>query len=85
MDNQILLERINKWQERPALHELTCGNNSYKSKHELLKAELKNEKVVLVCPTCGLVQEGIPNIFYHERFDEIYNEQMKIIERFSKK
>lgn len=77
MDNKILLERIRKWQEEPVFHQLTCAKDS---QHDLLKGEVREEKVVLVCPTCHTVQTYIPDIFFTDGFDEAYDQQKKMLD-----
>lgn len=77
MKHDIVLERIRKWQEEPVFHELTCGNDSG---HELLKGEVRENKIVLVCPSCEYVQEYIPEMFFADSFDESYNQQKKMLD-----
>ena len=54
-----IVAAVQGWQANPAVHPLTCGNDS---SHELLVAEKRGRKVVLVCPTCGHVQDWIPTV-----------------------
>lgn len=80
LNNQRLLERIRKWQEEPVFHELTCGNDS---SHNLLKGKLEDGKVVLICNDCHYKQTYIPELFYSEDFEVMYNEQKKLINSLS--
>lgn len=76
-ENETILERIRKWQEEPIFHELTCGNDST---HALLKGELREEKVVLVCPSCAYVQTNIPDMFFSDEFDTAYQFQKNALD-----
>lgn len=83
MDIDKILERIRKYQEEPVFHELTCGNDS---RHAVLKALLTFERgIILVCPDCDYIQTHIPDMFFHDDFDEFYQQQKKLIEKFSLK
>jgi len=77
MDNNVVLQRIIKFQTEPVFHQLTCGNDS---RHEALIAVLTNNKIVLFCKECGYRQEKIPDFFYNEGFDTLYEEQRKMLE-----
>lgn len=81
LNNQRLLERIRMWQEEPVFHELTCGNNS---NHSLLKGEIESGKVVLICDDCNYKQTYIPELFYSDHFETMYNEQKNLLNSLSK-
>lgn len=77
MDNEVLSNRIKRYQEYPVSHPLTCGNDS---NHQLLRGEIQDGKVVLICADCGYRQEKIPSLFFSERFDEMYDEQKRFLQ-----
>ena len=55
--NEDIIRIVNKYQNFGIVHELTCGADS---RHQALEPLERDGKVVLVCPTCGEVQEKIP-------------------------
>ena len=59
LTNQEIIQRVNAWQSNPRIHPLTCKNNS---NHALLEPKEEDGKVVLECPTCGYVQNWIPDV-----------------------
>jgi len=59
MTNQEIIEKINRYQNNPYVHPLTCGNNSLHS--DLIAKELDG-KVVLSCSNCDYIQTEIPDI-----------------------
>lgn len=67
---------IDYWQDRAYVHPLTCG---VKSSHAELRGKCdKDGEVVLVCPTCGHVQQWIPEHVYslydrREKYEEAYS------------
>lgn len=77
VDNEILLERIRKWQEEPVFHPLTCGVDS---KHALLKGVVEGNKVILLCPDCNYKQSYLPKLFLYDQFDGLYNHQKVFID-----
>lgn len=48
------LDVLEKYQENPFVHPLTCGNNSL---HGLLSPRIVSEKMILECPDCDYVQD----------------------------
>ena len=75
--NEIVLERIRKYQEEPVFHELTCRVDTCRA---LLKGIEEKGKVKLHCPKCSHVQENIPSMFYKDGFDEMYRQQKEILD-----
>jgi hypothetical protein len=59
MTQDEMIERINAWQKNGAVHQLTCGTDSW---HPPLVPEAEGDTVVLRCPTCGYRQTFIPAI-----------------------
>jgi len=57
MDNNELMDAITWYQQQGDSHPLTCGIDS---RHDLLVPRIDGNDVVLVCPTCGNVQQYIP-------------------------
>ena len=55
--NQDIIRIVTKYQNAGLIHELTCAVDS---RHLALEAAERAGKVVLVCPTCGEIQEDIP-------------------------
>lgn len=55
--NADIIRVVTKWQESGYFHELTCRVDS---RHAALVAVERHGKVVLDCPTCGAVQDEIP-------------------------
>lgn len=53
------VRRVLEYQKNPHVHPLTCENDS---SHELLIPGFKGTNVILYCPTCGYVQDWIPEI-----------------------
>lgn len=76
MNQTAILERIRKWQEEPVFHELTCGKDS---RHEVLKAKVQDGVITLFCPNCDYTQKEIPEMFYYDSFDEMYEQQRKVL------
>lgn len=56
--NADIIRIVNKWQTSAMLHDLTCGADS---RHASLAPVERDGKIVLECPTCGAVQERIPD------------------------
>ncbi len=61
MTNEKLIKNIENHQANSHVHPLTCGVDS---RHEVLVPKEVNGKVVLVCPTCGYLQDNIPACIY---------------------
>jgi hypothetical protein len=66
------MEAVRWFQQRTHIHPLTCRQNS---NHDLLVPAVKGEDAVLVCPTCGFLQEHIPSFVFdawarREEFEE---------------
>lgn len=80
--NEIILERIRKYQEKPVFHPLTCANDS--ELHQYLKAEIRDDKVVLYCPDCDYEQHYIPEMFVHDEFDEQFQSFLDVVENLHK-
>ena len=57
--NAEIIEKVVAWQAAGFVHELTCRINS---QHEALVAEERRFRVVLVCKTCGHIQDWIPEV-----------------------
>jgi len=57
MSNEEIIEAVKRHQSRPYFHPLTCAVSSH---HEILEAIERDKRVVLRCPTCGWIQEWIP-------------------------
>jgi hypothetical protein len=57
MTNAEIIAKVSEWQSAGFVHELTCAIDS---RHASLVAEEIGERVVLVCPTCGHIQDHIP-------------------------
>ena len=55
--NKEILEAIEKYQDNPTFHPLTCGNDSG---HRNLEGREVNDKVELYCLDCDYVQTYIP-------------------------
>ena len=53
------IKAIEWYQKRDGFHPLTCSVDSI---HDLLVPRDDGKKVVLVCPTCGKVQDFIPAV-----------------------
>lgn len=75
--NEIVLERIRKYQEEPVFHELTCGTDSCRS---VLKGRENEEKIELYCPNCSYIQENVPNLFFQEAFEKAYQQQKDLLD-----
>ena len=60
MTNLEIIANIEKWQDDPTKHPLTCANNS---NHEPLVAFEEDGIVKLRCKDCGYIQGFIPDIF----------------------
>lgn len=61
MTNAEIIQKVKDHQSNQYLHPLTCRVDSL---HENLVAEERDNKVVLVCPTCKHVQEWIPEAIF---------------------
>lgn len=57
LTNAEIIEAIERYQNYGYVHPLTCGNANCR---EILEAAERDGQVVLVCPTCGLVQTHLP-------------------------
>ena len=58
-------ETIDKFQNVATFHPLTCGVNS---QHENLVPRMTTSGIcVLVCPTCGYVQDYIPEFIFKDK------------------
>ena len=55
--NEDIIRIVTKYQNFGMVHELTCASDS---RHAALEPVERAGKVILVCPTCGAVQEEIP-------------------------
>jgi len=56
--NEEIIRIVTKFQNFGMIHELTCAVDSL---HAALEPVERDGRVVLVCPTCGTVQERIPD------------------------
>lgn len=77
MANEVLLERLQRWQRKPLFHELTCRIDS---RHALLEPIEEEGQVILLCPDCKHKQTGIPKIFFSDDFDRLYEEQKNLLD-----
>lgn len=70
-----VFQRIKKYQEMPVFHPLTCRIDSM---HDWLYPEIRNDELVLVCPTCGYIQHqtSIPHLFFEDDFDKSYEQML---------
>lgn len=68
MDKNILVERINKYQDKQK-EGIRCGNQYVHGK--VIPVIMKNE-VVLQCQQCSWKSRFVPPIFHRDDFDEIY-------------
>jgi hypothetical protein len=55
--NADIIRIVTKWQNIGMVHELTCAVDA---RHEMLEPIEHEGKVVLECPSCGAIQEKIP-------------------------
>ena len=74
-ENEELVRRVSEWQSNKFVHPLTCGVDS---RYDVLRAEERGGKVVLVCPTCGWVQEYMPIVI-----SGVTDERLKALEELS--
>lgn len=74
LKNEILIKRVKEYQNLGVAHPLTCGYNSL---HNELIAIEKDNKLILKCVDCDYIQENIPDMFFHEKFDNFLNESKK--------
>jgi hypothetical protein len=61
MTNEEIIKKIDEYQKNEYVHPLTCGKDS---NHEVLKGVINDDKVFLICPTCGWVQSCLPRIIF---------------------
>jgi len=55
--NEDIIRIVSKYQNFGLVHELTC---TVDSRHAALEPVERDGKVILTCPTCGAIQETIP-------------------------
>jgi hypothetical protein len=64
--NQSVIDKVNKWQNFKYVHALVCRKEGCGEK---LVPEERYGKVVLRCPTCGLIQNYIPKSILEAQVD----------------
>lgn len=57
LTNLEIIEKVARYQNSGYFYPLTCGNEECRG---VLTVQEKDKKVILVCPSCGYVQEHIP-------------------------
>ncbi len=73
LDPEEALRRIEGWQSSGIVHPLTCGGLNDTCRVDL-KGELRDGKVVLVCPSCGHVQVWVPEYVLSNGIDLAFRE-----------
>jgi len=75
LDNMHKLDAIEKWQDDPNNHDLTCGNDS---KHQSLVGRINEDEsdVFLACVDCDYEQEWVPEIVYSQYRAEVLGENI---------
>lgn len=69
MTNKQKIAEINKWQESPYTHELTCGHDNCRG---CLVPEERDGTVALVCYECrDYVQYPIPDFIYDVDYEKL--------------
>lgn len=71
-----MLNAIDFFQDEFYGHPLTCGNDS--QNHEILRGQVHNGVVRLVCPSCDYVQEWIP-----EYVEEMYKRREELMDYYN--
>ncbi len=67
MDNFSKIAQINRYQNSMSVHPLTCGFCD--ERKDLLQPAIKDDQVVLFCPTCKSIQKDVPGIVYEIDID----------------
>lgn len=76
MDQNVVIDRIKRWQKGLFFHPYTCGNDS---RHKPLKAEMR-DRVILACSNCDYIQD-VPDLFYSEEFEDVFQYCHKFFRR----
>ena len=59
MTNTEIIAAVERWQNDPRLHPLTCCNSTV---HAPLKPIEKSGHIMLECPNCEYCQDSIPDV-----------------------
>ncbi|MBX4204810.1 MAG: hypothetical protein KW788_01315 [Candidatus Doudnabacteria bacterium] len=79
--NAELIARISRFQNIGHFHPLTCQKES---SHEQLRGEEREGQVVLVCPTCGHVQDQVPAFMKVDEFEEVLKDAEDVQSQMAK-
>lgn len=82
MNNQDKLKAIKEWQESGIVHQCTCKVGGHN--HQDLVGKEIEDKIVLVCPDCGTVQQNVPEMIYTAYKNNSIKKTKEMFEKFMK-